>query len=73
MFKKTAHISLKRYINEVRINEAKNILISTEYSLKEIAFQCAFNDEKCFLKVFKKIEGVSPTEYKKAFFKKKNV
>lgn len=73
MFKKTVHISLKRYINEIRINEAKNILISTRYSLKEIAFQCAFNDEKYFLKVFKQIEGVTPTEYKKAFFKKKNV
>ncbi len=73
MFKKTVHISLKRYINEIRINEAKNILISTRYSLKEIAFQCAFNDEKYFLKVFKQIEGITPTEYKKAFFKKKNV
>lgn len=73
MFKKTAHISLKKYINEIRINEAKNILVSTSYSLKEIAFQCAFNDEKYFLKVFKQIEGVTPTEYKKAFFKKKNV
>ena len=73
MFKKTAHISLKKYINEIRINEAKNILVSTSYSLKEIAFQCAFNDEKYFLKVFKQIEGVTPTEYKKAFFKKKNL
>lgn len=73
MFKKTAHISLKKYINEIRINEAKNILVSTSYSLKEIAFQCAFNDEKYFLKVFKQIEGVTPTEYKTAFFKKKNV
>ena len=63
----------KTWFLRIVINEAKNILISTEYSLKEIAFQCAFNDEKYFLKVFKKIEGVSPTEYKKAFFKKKNV
>jgi YesN/AraC family two-component response regulator len=43
-------------------------LYSTTLSIKEIGFQVGFSDEKYFMKVFKKLEGLSPSQYRHAFY-----
>lgn len=56
------------YVNRLRIEKAKNLLYSTTLSIKEIGFQVGFSDEKYFMKVFKKLEGLSPSQYRHAFY-----
>ncbi|WP_099469002.1 AraC family transcriptional regulator [Konateibacter massiliensis] len=71
LFKRTTGITLTRYINKIRIEAAKSLLASYHISIKEAAYSCGFLDEKYFMKVFKQIEGMTPSQYKKAFTKKK--
>ena len=72
-YKKVTGMPLTRYINSVRIEAAKKFLTTTEFSLREVAYYCGFSDEKYFFRVFKQFEGMTPTEFKGAFFKKKVV
>ncbi|WP_455714692.1 response regulator transcription factor [Anaerosporobacter sp.] len=57
------------YLNEVRVNHACTYLKQNYFKTYEIAYKIGFNDEKYFSKVFKKIKGMSPSEYKKGAFK----
>jgi two-component system response regulator YesN len=52
------------YITELRIQKAKEMLLRGNLSIKEICFEVGYNDPNYFSRVFKKIEGVSPTEFK---------
>ena len=58
------------YINTLKIKNAKNLLINSNMRVSMIAQQCGFADEKYFLKVFKKYENVTPTQYRNAYFRK---
>lgn len=51
-------------LNEVRIEEAKNLLLSPKYKIYEIAEKVGFSDVPYFTKLFKKISGFTPMEYK---------
>jgi len=53
------------YINQLRINKAKELLLHTNKSIKEIAWETGFKDEFYFSRVFKKMEGKSPRFFKK--------
>lgn len=68
LFKKNMKVSILQYTNQLRIDAAKQLLPS--FSIKETAYSCGFEDEKYFMKVFKKLVGITPTEYKNAFYKK---
>jgi AraC-like DNA-binding protein len=72
-FKKYTGVPLMKYINMIRIKTAKNKLINTSDSIKEIAFATGFNDEKNFYKRFKQMEKMSPGKYRNAFSKTKLV
>lgn len=72
-FKKYTGVSLMKYINMIRIETAKNRLINTSDSIKEIAFAIGFKDEKNFYKRFKQMERISPGKYRGAFSKTKLV
>lgn len=56
------------YLNEVRVNHACMYLRQNYFKTYEIAYKIGFNDEKYFSKVFKKIKGISPSEYKKGLY-----
>jgi AraC-like DNA-binding protein len=66
-FKRYTGMSLVRYINKTKIAAAKKLLLSTKNSIKEIALQCGFHDDKHFMKVFKQLEEVTPSQYRSAF------
>jgi AraC-like DNA-binding protein len=72
-FKKYTGLPLMKYINMIRIETAKNKLINTSDSIKEIAFATGFKDEKNFYKRFKQMERISPGKYRNAFSKTKLV
>ncbi len=61
LFKKYVGLSVKEYINRMKVNNAENILLSGEFTVQEAAFKCGFDDIFYFSKLFKKIKGFSPS------------
>lgn len=51
---------LNEYVHRLKVAEAKNILLNTDKSLKEIASSLGYQDVFYFSRLFKKIVGVSP-------------
>lgn len=71
LFKKYTGYPLISYINRTRIAISKNLLTGDcTLHVGTIGKMCGFQDEKLFMKVFKKIEGITPTQYRTAFCKK---
>lgn len=70
LFKTYMNMSIIQYTNKIRIESAKNLLSYFDYNIKKCAYECGFDDEKYFMKVFKTQEGITPTEYKNTFYKK---
>lgn len=68
LFKKYTGYPLIAYINRTRIAVSKNLLTNdSTLKVRIIAKLCGFPDEKLFMKVFKKIEGITPTQYRNTF------
>lgn len=64
LFKEQYGISPKKYIINLRIQNALGLISAGYHSLKEISDMCGYNDYKHFSTEFKKIVGVSPSEYR---------
>ncbi len=64
-FKKELGMTLTNYINQLRIEEAKYLLDSSNESITEIASSVGYNDPNYFSKVFTKLEHVTPLDYRK--------
>lgn len=65
LFKNNLGRTPVEYINQVRINRAKELLLHTDKHVKEIAWETGFSDEFYFSRVFKKMEGKSPRNFKR--------
>jgi AraC-like DNA-binding protein len=72
-FRRYTGIPLMKYINIVRISNAKSKLLNTTDGIKEIAWRAGFEDEKSFMKRFKQFEGITPSTYRNAFHRSKIV
>jgi AraC-like DNA-binding protein len=64
MFKKVCGINFTDYVARVRIEKSKNLLLNPNLRVSEIAFEVGFQSLTHFNRVFKKILGQSPTEYR---------
>jgi len=64
MFKKVAGINFTDYVARVRIEKSKNLLLNPNLRVSEIAFEVGFQSLTHFNRVFKKILGQSPTDYR---------
>ncbi|MCR4998896.1 MAG: response regulator [Lachnospiraceae bacterium] len=64
MFKEEIGQGFSEYLNTYRIKKAKS-LMAHEQDLHVVAFDCGFQDYSYFFKVFKKVTGMTPAEYKK--------
>jgi AraC-like DNA-binding protein/ligand-binding sensor protein len=64
MFKKATGLNFTDYLSRVRIEKAKNLLLNPNLRISEIAFEVGFQSLTHFNRVFKKILGQSPTEYR---------
>lgn len=64
MFKEQYGIALKDYLVSVRITEAKRLLRFTDKTTEEIATMVGINGAAYFSRMFKRVEGVTPTEYR---------
>ena len=64
LFKKETGSTYVKYLTQLRIEKAKDLLQNTDLSLSEICDQIGYNDYFYFLKTFKKYEGMSPSKYR---------
>lgn len=68
VFKKTIGKTIFVYLNEIRMQHAKEMLGTTSMKISAIGYRVGFRDECYFNKVFKKYTGVSPGQYEKMTF-----
>lgn len=66
LFKQYTGANFVSYLQKLRLDEAKKLLETTDWRVNEIGRRSGFADEKRFLKVFKTVTGMSPTEYRKS-------
>ena len=64
MFKKATGLNFTDYVSRVRIEKAKNLLLNPNLRISEIAYEIGFQSLTHFNRVFKRIVGQSPTEYR---------
>lgn len=64
IFKKHMNISLKKYLYTMRLEHAAQLLITTDDSITEIAYNSGFSDPLYFSTAFKKFYNLPPTEYR---------
>lgn len=65
VFKKTIGKTIFVYLNEIRIQHARELLGTTSMKIAAIGYRVGFQDECYFNKVFKKYTGVSPGQYER--------
>jgi two-component system, response regulator YesN len=64
IFKRETGKTINDYINEYRIEKAKEFLKDRSIKLFEVSGNSGYNDVKYFTKTFKKFAGITPTEYR---------
>lgn len=67
LFRDKMETSFVSHLNEVRINHAKRLLMSSKLSVEEIADKTGFNNANYLVRVFKKTTGITTGEYRKKF------
>lgn len=65
IFKEQLNCTVMDYLTKVRLEQAKNLLSNPKFTINDIAEQTGYNDPGYFCKVFKKIEGLTPSAFKK--------
>lgn len=66
MFKKATGLTFTDYLARTRIERAKNLLLNPNVRVSEVAYDCGFISLTHFNRVFKRVVGQSPTEYRRA-------
>jgi two-component system, response regulator YesN len=67
MFKEYTGQNFVDYLKKIRIEEAKKLLKQPEYKVFEISEMVGYKNPKQFARVFREMEGISPTEYRDQF------
>lgn len=65
LFKREIGENFTDYVNRVRIDSAKVMLKDVRNNVGEIAEMCGFSDTRYFAKIFKRMVGITPSEYRK--------
>ncbi len=69
LFKKELQINFVNYVNEMRMEKAKELLLKTCLKSFEVAEKVGFKDNTYFSKAFKRHYGIGPGEYRKRWIK----
>jgi AraC-like DNA-binding protein len=64
MFKKVTGLNFTAYVSRLRVERAKSLLLNKNLRVSEIAYEVGFQSLTHFNRVFKRILGVSPTQYR---------
>lgn len=63
-FQKHLHTSFSRYLNELRLRHAAQMLIQTTHSVTHIAYDCGFHTPSVFIEAFKQQYGQTPGRFR---------
>ncbi len=64
LFKKTTGMPPYRYLTSYRIQQARQLLLFSDLSVSEVGRACGYFDYNYFSRLFKKMEGVSPSQFR---------
>lgn len=64
LFKQCFKVNFSAYLNDFRIRQAKQMLLDTNYTAKEVALACGYQDNSYFIRVFKRVTGMTPVDYR---------
>lgn len=64
LFRQVVGMNFREYLNRVRVEESKRLLLSTDFALADIAVSVGFPDQSYYCKIFKRIVGVSPGKFR---------
>lgn len=64
LFREVVGMNFREYLCQLRVEASKDLLLSQEYSLADIAVSMGFPDQSYYCKVFKRIVGVTPGKYR---------
>lgn len=67
LFKNEIGVNFLTYLTNIRMEHAKKLLLSTSLSIAEVSEQSGYGDYRVFTKVFKKSEGITPSQYLRDF------
>ena len=65
LFKQVKGWSFSEYLTQVRMEEARRLLINTDFQISEIAARVGYRDARYFSQVFKRNEGCTPISYRR--------
>lgn len=68
LFKQLFNDNFINYLTNVRIENAKILLRDRSLTIKEVGESVGYNDSNYFAKVFRRLEGISPTEYRSKYY-----
>lgn len=66
IFKNTTGVSLSKYINNLRFEKAKELLMESSLTINDIALTVGYSNTNYFYTAFKKMYGISPAQYRSA-------
>ena len=72
LFKESINIGFHEYLASIRISKAKSLLLETELSVTRIGEMVGFTTHSTFFRIFKKYEGINPTQYRDSHKKAAN-
>lgn len=67
LFKNEIGVNFLAYLTNIRMEQAKKLLLSSQLSIAEISERSGYGDYRVFTKAFKKAEGVTPSQYRRNF------
>ena len=67
LFKNEIGVGFLAYLTNIRMEKAKKLLLSTSLPIGEISEKSGYGDYRVFTKVFKKSEGITPSQFRREF------
>ena len=67
LFKNEIGVNFLTYLTNIRMENAKKLLLTTSLSIAQVSEQSGYADYRVFTKVFKKSEGITPSQYRRDF------
>ncbi|MGI6037878.1 MAG: PocR ligand-binding domain-containing protein [Limnochordia bacterium] len=65
LFREELGVTYITFLTKLRIEEAKSLLLETDLTIQEISYLVGYRDSSYFTKVFKKLEGRTPTQFRR--------
>ena len=65
LFEQAVGVTPMEYLKKLRLQKAASLLLTTNSSVTQVAFDCGFNDSNYFSSMFRKEYGLSPSQFRK--------